>query len=331
MSVLLEVEDLRVQLPGPKGLITIIDGVNLQLSRGQVHGIAGESGSGKTMTALALLRLLPPRAVVRGRVVFNGRDLIPLDRKAIGAVRGREIAMVFQDPMTSLHPMLPIGKILGDQVRHHFKVGKTEARRRAVDMLAKVRIPDPEGSLSSFPHQFSGGMRQRIAIASALICGPSLLVADEPTTALDVTVQAGIIDLLDQLRQDAGLSVLLITHDLGVMSAMADQLAVMYAGRVVESGGTAAVIHQPRHPYTAGLLAALPQPDRDERTPLLPIPGTPPSMSELPAGCAFSPRCPQVRPSCHDHVPPLIQVGDRLVACPVTAPGLSSVSAGGSR
>jgi oligopeptide/dipeptide ABC transporter ATP-binding protein len=328
MTPLLQVEGLRVTLPGPDGPITIVDGVDFQVDEGQMFGIAGESGSGKTMTALSLLRLLPPRAEIEGRIVFRGRDLVQVSDKGMQAVRGRQISMVFQDPMTSLHPMLTVGRILTAPVRHHFGVSRAEARSRAIQALEQVRIPDPEGSLASYPHQFSGGMRQRIAIATALICRPGLLIADEPTTALDVTVQAGIIDLLDRLRTETGLSVLLITHDLGVMSVMADELTVMYAGRVVESGATSTVLQDPRHPYTAGLLAALPQPDIDgERSKLVPIPGMPPSLMDLPPGCAFEPRCPRAIEGCRSQVPPLLTIGDRRVACPVTtgvAPGAAS-------
>ena len=323
MTALIEVEGLRVRLPGPKGPVTIVDGLDFSIEEGETFGIAGESGSGKTMTALALLRLLPPRAIVQGRIVYHGKDLLQLDRKGMQAVRGREISMVFQDPMTSLHPMLTIGKTLTAQVRHHFGVSRASARQRAVEMLAEVRIPDPEGSLASFPHQFSGGMRQRIAIAGALICRPRLLIADEPTTALDVTVQAGVIGLIERLQRESGLSVVLITHDLGVMSAAADRLTVMYAGRIVESGTTQRVLQQPWHPYTEGLLAALPQPDRSEDD-LLPIPGSPPVPSALPSGCPFHPRCPRVIDSCRVEVPALTPFRDGRVACPVALGALQA-------
>jgi oligopeptide/dipeptide ABC transporter ATP-binding protein len=325
MTALVEVEGLRVQLPGHGGPVTIVDGLDFTIEEGETFGIAGESGSGKTMTALALLRLLPPRAIVQGRIVYQGQDLLTLDRKGMQAMRGRQISMVFQDPMTSLHPMLSIGKILTAQVRHHFGVSRAEARRRAVEMLAEVRIPDPEGSLSSFPHQFSGGMRQRIAIAGALICRPKLLIADEPTTALDVTVQAGVIGLLERLQRESGLSVVLITHDLGVMSAAADRLTVMYAGRIVESGSTARVLQQPRHPYTEGLLAALPQPARSDEQ-LVPIPGSPPIPSALPSGCAFHPRCPKAIASCRSEVPALATVPGGRLACPVTLADLGAAA-----
>ncbi|HET8591710.1 MAG TPA: ABC transporter ATP-binding protein [Nakamurella sp.] len=323
MTPLVEVQGLRVRLPGPGGPVTIVDGLDFAVEEGETFGIAGESGSGKTMTALALLRLLPPRAIVEGRIRYQGKDLLGLDRKGMQAVRGRQISMVFQDPMTSLHPMLTIGKILTTQVRHHFGVSRAEARRRAVEMLAEVRIPDPEGSLSSFPHQFSGGMRQRIAIAGALICRPKLLIADEPTTALDVTVQAGVIGLLERLQRESGLSVVLITHDLGVMSAAADRLTVMYAGRIVESGTTRRVLQQPRHPYTQGLLAALPQPDRSEDE-LVPIPGSPPVPTALPSGCAFHPRCPMATDACRLEVPELVAVPGGRLACPPSLAGLQA-------
>jgi oligopeptide/dipeptide ABC transporter ATP-binding protein len=226
--------------------------------------------------------------------------------------------MIFQDPMTSLHPMLTIGRALTEHLRYHLKIGRGDARKRAIELLAEVRIPDPEGCLSAYPHQFSGGMRQRIAIAIALICGPGLVIADEPTTALDVTVQAGIIGLLDRLRRDAGLSVLLITHDLGVMSSIAGWLTVIYAGRVVESGPTGEVLSRPRHPYTAGLLAALPHPEAAEDTPLRSIKGSPPAPQARPEGCAFHPRCQYALPSCSVVVPDLVRIGDdRRLACPV--------------
>jgi oligopeptide/dipeptide ABC transporter ATP-binding protein len=318
VTPLLEIEGLRVRLPTAHGLVTVVDGIDLRVEQGEVAGVAGESGSGKTMTALALLRLLPPRAVVEGRATYMGRDLLALDRRGLRNVRGREIAMVFQDPMTSLHPMLTVERTLTEHLRHHFDLSKREARRRAIEQLEEVQLPDPEGSLSAFPHQFSGGMRQRIAIASALICGPKLLIADEPTTALDVTVQAGIIRLLDRLRRDNGLAVVLITHDLGVMSSVADSLSVMYAGRVVETGRTATLLDRPMHPYTRGLLGALPHPEAGEDARLESIPGTPANSADPPPGCAFHPRCPLAIDSCRVEVPPLISVEAARVACPVT-------------
>jgi oligopeptide/dipeptide ABC transporter ATP-binding protein len=314
---LLDVEGLRVRLPTASGLATVVDGVDYAVEPQQVFGVAGESGSGKTMSMLALMGLLPAGAVVEGRALYEGRDLLRLSRASLRRVCGREIAMVFQDPLTSLHPMLSIGRQLTEHVRLHLGVGRGEARARAHALLEQVRIPDPSAALEAFPHHFSGGMRQRVAIAIALACHPKLLIADEPTTALDVTVQAGILRLLDNLRREFGLTVILITHDLGVLSSIADRVSIFYAGRVVESGRTVDVLQRPRHPYTKGLLAALPHPEAEAETPLVSIPGTPPSPQRMPAGCAFHPRCPHRVESCERDVPPLVPVDGRLLACPV--------------
>jgi oligopeptide/dipeptide ABC transporter ATP-binding protein len=317
MTALLDVENLRVQLPTASGPITIVDEVSYQVDEGKVFGVAGESGSGKTISVLALMKLLPDGARVGGTARFGGRDLLSLRRRALQHVRGREIAMVFQDPLTSLHPMLSIGRQLTEHVRFHEGLKQGPANARARELLEQVRIPDPEGTLHAFPHQFSGGMRQRIAIAVALACRPKLLIADEPTTALDVTVQAGILRLLDSLRKDTGLSVILITHDLGVMSSIADSVSVFYAGRIVESGATRDVLGRPRHPYTRALLDALPHPEASADRELVAIAGTPPTPAGRPTGCAFHPRCRYKVESCIAHVPPLVPIGDdRLLACP---------------
>ncbi|HKF78069.1 MAG TPA: ABC transporter ATP-binding protein [Candidatus Dormibacteraeota bacterium] len=318
VSPLLRVEALSVRLPTRGGLVTIVDGVDYQVESGQVFGLAGESGSGKTVSVLALLGLLPAGAVLEGRAELHRQDLLAMSRRALREVRGRRVAMVFQDPMTSLHPMMTIGRQLTEHVRYHLGLSSREARERAADLLGQVRIPDPRGALTAYPHQFSGGMRQRIAIAIALACEPQLLIADEPTTALDVTVQAGILRLLDQLRRRSGLAVILITHDLGVLSAIADCVTVMYAGRVVESGPTAELMRRPRHPYTAGLLAALPHPEAAEDTPLTAVPGSPPSPAARPLGCAFHPRCAYAVATCRSEVPALVEIEDgRRLACPV--------------
>jgi oligopeptide transport system ATP-binding protein len=318
VSGLLAVSGLRVRLPTTSGGVTVVDGIDYEVERGQVFGIAGESGSGKTISVLSLLGLLPDGAEVEGTALFDGKDLLKLGRRSLRHIRGKEIAMVFQDPLTSLHPMMTIERQLTEHVRYHLGLDGTKARERAIELLEEVRIPDPAGALNAYPHQFSGGMRQRIAIAIALACRPRLLIADEPTTALDVTVQAGILRLLDRLRRQSGLSVILITHDLGVMSSIADRLTVMYAGRVVESGPTAGVLARPRHPYTAGLLAALPHPEAAEDTPLVSITGSPPSPQARPAGCAFHPRCNYAVASCSTDVPALADVEDgRRLACPV--------------
>jgi oligopeptide transport system ATP-binding protein len=318
VNAVLSVRGLRIKLPTTSGMSTVVDGIDFDVQRRQVFGIAGESGSGKTMTVLALLGLLPDGAVVEGSATFEDHELLRLRGRSLRDVRGAEIAMVFQDPMTSLHPMMTIERQLTEHVRFHMGLAASQARTRAIELLNDVRIPNPRGALRAYPHQFSGGMRQRIAIAIALACNPKVLIADEPTTALDVTVQAGILRLLDRLRTQSALSVVMITHDLGVMSSIADWLTVMYAGRVVESGRTADVLARPRHPYTAGLLAALPHPEAAAETALQAIKGAPPSPLARPRGCAFHPRCEYAKPSCSVELPELVGIGDgRTLACPV--------------
>lgn len=315
---LIGIEDLSVSLPAQDGTRQFaVTGVDLSIGEGEIVGLAGESGSGKSMTALAMLRLLPAGARYSGRIHFDGRDLLTLPGRDIARVRGRDIAMVFQDPMTALHPMLTIERQLTEHLRHHRRLSQKAARARAEEYLGLVKIPDPAGALSRYPHQFSGGMRQRIAIASALCCGPRLLIADEPTTALDVTVQAGILRLLGDLRTELGLSVLLITHDLGVMSALCDRVAVMYAGRIVEKGARQTVLSECRHPYTRGLLDALPDPDASDHT-LHALPGAPPSAGRTPTGCPFHPRCAWADEPCRAQLPNLAEVAPgHLTACPV--------------
>jgi oligopeptide transport system ATP-binding protein len=311
---ILRAVDLTVTLPGA---LTPVDGINLELRRGEILGVAGESGSGKTMTALALFGLLPTGARVGGSLEFDGLDVAHIGPSQLRDLRGKRMAMVFQDPMTSLHPMLPVSTQLTEHLRYHTGISKRAALERAAELLAQVRIPDPARTLKAYPHQFSGGMRQRIAIAVALACGPELLVADEPTTALDVTVQAGILRLLDRLRREENLSILLITHDLGVMSALTDRIAVMYAGRIVEIGSTADVLGAPRHPYTRGLLDALPR-TAGVGASLRPITGSAPPLTARPSGCAFHPRCGFALPACSHDRPELISInGGRAFACPV--------------
>jgi oligopeptide transport system ATP-binding protein len=317
VTAVLEVEGLRVRLPTPTGFATVVDGVDYRVEPAQVFGVAGESGSGKTMSMLALLGLLPPGAVVEGRASFGGKDLLRLRGRELRAISGRDIGMVFQDPMTSLHPMLSVGRQLTEHVRRHLGLGQRAATQRASNLLEQVRIPDPSSALHAYPHQFSGGMRQRIAIAIALACGPRLLIADEPTTALDVTVQAGILRLLDSLRREYELSVVLITHDLAVMSSIADRVSIFYAGRVVESGARGDVLRKPRHPYTRALLDALPHPEVARDTPLVAIKGTPPSPQQIPAGCPYHPRCSFAIDVCTTQDPPLAAVDGRRLACHV--------------
>jgi oligopeptide/dipeptide ABC transporter ATP-binding protein len=314
----LVVEGLRVRLPTPAGEVTVVDGVDYEVRPAEVFGIAGESGSGKTVSMLALLGLLPEGSSVEGSARFGDGDLLTMPRRRLRTISGRDIAMVFQDPFTSLHPMLTVGKQLTEHVRLHLGLDRRTAEQRAVELLADVRIPDPHAALRRFPHQFSGGMRQRIAIAIALACRPRLLIADEPTTALDVTVQAGILRLLDRLRREHELAVVLITHDLGVLSSVADSVSIFYAGRVVESGAREDVLQRPRHPYTRALLDALPHPEAPRDHDLVAIAGAPPTPGRIPAGCAFHPRCPYASDDSRTTVPPLREVGGgRRLACHV--------------
>jgi oligopeptide/dipeptide ABC transporter ATP-binding protein len=313
----LEVENLTVALRTARGMRRAVDGVSFSIGEGEILGVAGESGSGKTITALSLLGLLPIGARTSGSVRFQGRELLGLSRKQLRGVRGAQVALVSQDPATSLHPLLRIDVQMTEHVRAHLGFSKEQARQRAIEMLDAVRIPDPESALFSHPHQFSGGMRQRIAIAMALACEPRLLVADEPTTALDVTVQAGILRLLDQLRRERGVSVMIITHDLGVMSSVSDRICVLYGGKVAEYGATASVLGQPRHPYTEGLMRSLPSASQ-AGSPMVPIQGAPPSLDTMPGGCAFHPRCEWAQESCRLVVPTLRPVEDgRWLACDI--------------
>ena len=317
-TTLLAIQALTVTLPLADGArATAVRDVDLAIGRGEIVGLAGESGSGKTLTALSVLGLLPTGSAASGRIRFDNQDLLGPGARAARSVRGRDVAMMFQDPMTSLHPMLSVGRQMTEHLRYHRRIARAEADKVAVDLLGRVRIPNPAEAMTRFPHQLSGGMRQRVAIASALACGPKLLIADEPTTALDVTVQAGILRVLEALRRDLDLSVLLITHDLGVMSALADRIFVMYAGRVVECGDRLSVLSRPRHPYTSALLDALPQAGGRSGA-LRSLPGTPPALGRVPSGCAFHPRCRFAVPSCVTDDPALATVEPgRSIACPV--------------
>jgi oligopeptide transport system ATP-binding protein len=317
MTALLSVRDLRVWLDTARGPLAIVDGISFDIATGRVFGLAGESGSGKTITALALLGLLPAGARTGGSAFLDGNDLLTMRGAERRRTRGREVAMVFQDPMSSLHPMLTIERQLTEHLRYQLGMSGKEARVRAVELLTEVRIPDPEAALRGYPHQFSGGMRQRIQIAIGLACDPRLLIADEPTTALDVTVQAGILRLLHRLCQEKDLAVMLITHDLGVLSALADSVTVMYAGRIVEGGPTAQVMGSSRHPYTRGLVDSLPHPEAADSA-LVPIAGDPAGPESRPSGCAFHPRCRYAEASCSTTVPPLVRTDDgREMACPI--------------
>ncbi len=314
---LLEVENLTVALRTSRGIRRAVDGISFSIGQGEILGIAGESGSGKTLTALSLLGLLPIGARTSGSVRFDGKELLGLKRRDLREVRGKLVALVSQDPATALHPLLRIDVQMTEHVRAHLGFSKEQARDRAIEMLTAVRIPDPEAALYSHPHQFSGGMRQRIAIAMALACEPRLLIADEPTTALDVTVQAGILRLLDQLRRERGVSVMIITHDLGVLSSIADQICVLYGGRVGEYGPTDLVLGSPRHPYTKGLMQSLPGASAAGEA-MVPIQGAPPSLDAMPRGCAFHPRCEWAKETCRTVVPTLRTLEDgRRLGCDI--------------
>jgi oligopeptide/dipeptide ABC transporter ATP-binding protein len=313
----LEVDGLTISLRTARGIRRAVDGVSFSIGEGEILGLAGESGSGKTLSALSILGLLPAGSRTSGSVRFQGRELLGLNRRQMREVRGRQVALVSQDPATSLHPLLRIDVQMTEHVRSHLGFTVQQSRRRAVETLAAVRIPDPEAALFSYPHQFSGGMKQRIAIAMALACEPRLLLADEPTTALDVTVQAGILRLLDRLRRERGFSVMIITHDLGVLSIVADQVCVLYGGRVAEQGATPAVLGQPRHPYTEGLMRSLPGASATGAA-MVPIGGAPPSLDSMPGGCAFHTRCEWATERCRTTVPVLREIAnDRRLACDV--------------
>ncbi len=316
-GTILRVEELRTHFTTDDGVVRAVDGVSFEVRAGETLALVGESGSGKSVTALSILRLLPEPAgkVVGGRVIFQGRDLLALPPAAMRRVRGREISMVFQEPMSSLNPVFTCGEQIVEVLVLHERMARRQARARAVELLEWVGIPAPGQRAAEYPHQLSGGMRQRVMIAMALACRPALLIADEPTTALDVTIQAQILELLQRLQDELGMAVLLITHDLGVVAETADRVAVLYAGQVVESCDSAAAFRQTRHPYTAGLLASLPRlGSRGER--LRVIPGQVPDAAHLPPACRFHPRCPAAEERCRTVDPPLQMLdGDHLSRC----------------
>ena len=293
MAKLLEVQDLSVQFHTPLGILHAVNGISYDVEKGETVALVGESGCGKSVSALAILRLLavPPGRIVAGAVRFLGQDLLTLRNEDMRAVRGRQIAMVFQEPMTSLNPVLSIGLQLTETMMQHLAISRAESARRAADYLRMVGIPEPEHRLKQYPHHLSGGMRQRVMIAMALCCEPTLIIADEPTTALDVTIQAQILELMKSLSRRLGVALILITHNLGVVARYADRVNVMYAGRIVEQGKAYDVYRQPRHPYTSGLLRSVPRLDRSRQRQLEAIPGQPPDLTRLPNGCAFEPRC----------------------------------------
>lgn len=313
---LLTVENLTVTLATGSGDAQAVRNLSFNVGHGEILGVAGESGSGKTMTALSMLGLLPYKGKASGSIKFDGREILTSSKREYRDLRGKEIAMIFQDPMTSLHPMLTVEVQLTEHLRHHRKVSKEAARNSALELLATVKIPEPTAALRAHPSQFSGGMRQRIAIAMALACEPKLLIADEPTTALDVTIQAQILNLIRELRDRTRAAIILITHDLGVVAEMAQRVVVMYAGRKVEEADVLDLFERPLHPYTLGLLNSMPRLDDDSQKRLTEIPGMVPSLRTEIIGCAFAPRCPSASARCQTDSPTLQNIGNRhLVAC----------------
>ena len=320
-DTILELRELQTHFATDRGIARAVDGVSFRVRRGQTLAVVGESGSGKSVTSLSVMRLIPtpPGRIAGGEILFRGRDgqardLVQLPEPAMRQVRGNEIGMIFQEPMTSLNPVYTVGDQIGETLRQHQGLDRAAARAEALRMLETVRIPAAARRIDEYPHQMSGGMRQRVMIAMALACKPMLLIADEPTTALDVTIQAQILVLMRQLQAETGTAILFITHNLGVVAEIADHIAVMYAGRVVEEGDVRAIFKTPKHPYTKGLLASMPRLDEDHRVPsrLGAIPGNVPSPTKVHRGCAFAPRCPLVVPACEEAPPPLFET---------TAPG----------
>jgi peptide/nickel transport system ATP-binding protein len=306
---LLSVQGLTTVFDVGAAPLVAVNDVSFDIRKGETLGLVGESGSGKSVTAFSLLRLVqPPGRIAAGRVIFQGRDLLGLSEKEMCGVRGAGIGLVFQEPMAALNPVMRVGAQIGESLVVHGLASKREARTRAVELLRAVKIVDPEKRVDDYPHQLSGGMRQRVMLAVALACRPPLVIADEPTTALDVTVQAQILDLLREMKRTFDLSLLLITHDLGVIAEVADRVAVMYAGRIVEEGPVRAIFRSPAHPYTRGLLASIPRGRAGER--LVAIEGVVPSLAQLPPGCAFAPRCPERRAECERALPPDVVVAD---------------------
>ena len=316
-SALLSVRGLTTRFRTERGTVTAVDDVSFEVNSGETVAIVGESGSGKSVTALSILRLIPdpPGKIVSGEIIFDGTDLVKLDDKGIRAIRGDRIAMIFQEPMSSLNPSITVGRQIAEPVNIHRGTPWAKALERARELLSLVRIPDAATRVSAYPHQFSGGMRQRAMIAMALACEPQLIIADEPTTALDVTVQAQILDLLQDLSRKARSALILITHDLGVVARYADRVIVMYGGRVVETAPASDLYARPSHPYTRGLMASIPRLDGDTGRRLVPIEGQPPDLSALPPGCAFAPRCRQAEARCRAERPVLRELAGRQVSC----------------
>ncbi|WP_017725931.1 ABC transporter ATP-binding protein [Halalkalibacterium ligniniphilum] len=309
MNSIIEIKDLQIAFRTDSRDVTVIDNVNFRVDKGETLGIVGESGCGKSVTSMSIMGLLPPIAkVTKGSIKLKDRELVGMSKKQLRSVRGKEIAMIFQEPMTSLNPVYNIGKQIIELILNHRKVSKKEAKAHALEMLKLVGIPRPEEVINEYPHQLSGGMRQRVMIALAMSCNPEVLIADEPTTALDVTIQAQILELMKDLQKKLGMSIILITHDLGVVAEMCDRVVVMYAGQVVEECTIEQLFTKPHHPYTEGLLASVPNMEEEQET-LTSIPGTVPSPGEMPKGCRFAERCPYVLDRCFEKVPELFVLG----------------------
>ncbi|MBV8029956.1 MAG: ABC transporter ATP-binding protein [Betaproteobacteria bacterium] len=324
--MILEVTGLRVEFPSRHGNLVALDGVSFSIAPGEVLGVVGESGAGKSVTGLAVIGLLdPPGRIAGGEIRLEGRRIDDLGPEALRRLRGRRIGMVFQDPLTSLNPLYTIGRQLEETILAHLYVSRPESRKRAISLLGETGIPAPEERLHHFPHQFSGGMRQRVVIALALAAEPSLVIADEPTTALDVSIQAQIIALLRRIARTRGTAVMLITHDMGVIAETADRVAVMYAGRLVEIGAVREVLHSPRHPYTAGLMGSIPKIGASRKHKLVQIDGAMPRLGAIPAGCAFHPRCTSRLPRCSAERPELLDAGSTLAACWLHVPDAGRV------
>lgn len=319
---LIEVKKLVTQFSGKNGTVTAVDGVSFHIKKGETLGIVGESGCGKSVTSMSILRLIPPQSgkIASGEILFKGKDLTRLNQKEIRQIRGNEIAMIFQDSMTGLNPVMTIGKQLVETITAHSKMDKKQAWKRAEEMLMKVGIPSPAQRLKEYPHQLSGGMRQRVMIAMALSCNASLFIANEPTTALDVTIQAQILELMRELKEKENKSIMLITHDMGVVAEMADEVMVMYAGKEMEYGDVKSIFKHPLHPYTQGLLKSIPRLDQNSAERLFNIPGSVPDLSEMPKGCRFCTRCTQAQSKCHEQEPGLYDIGGQKVRCWKYAP-----------
>lgn len=334
MNKVLKVNDLHVSFDTYAGEVKAVRGVTFDLNEGEVLAIVGESGSGKSVTAQTIMKLnpMPPARIVKGEIILADKDIVHATEKEMQKIRGKDVSMIFQDPMTCLNPTMQVGKQLTEAIRHHQKMTKEEAQKEAIRLLNLVKIPNPEQRAKQYPHEFSGGMRQRVMIAMALSCAPKLLIADEPTTALDVTIQAQIMELLQEIREKTNTAIIIITHDLGVVASMADRVAVMYAGKIVESGTTEDIFYRPSHPYTKALLKSLPTTDMKRDVRLVSIPGTPPDLLNPPVGCGFASRCTNCMKICQSQLPPDFEAGKgHKAACWLLHPDCPSPQDGGKK